>query len=101
MFVMKRDGRKEAVAFDKITARISNLCYGLNPKYVEPVIIAQKVRAVVIVLLFLSHPSIPPPHPVHPPLVAPRPKPPRACFVGHIFWATRVPIRVVVVVVLG
>eukprot|EP00904_Undaria_pinnatifida_P002140 jgi/Undpi1/11927/HiC_scaffold_4.g01626.m1 len=45
MFVMKRDGRKEAVAFDKITARISNLCYGLDPKYVEPVIIAQKVIA--------------------------------------------------------
>lgn len=42
MFVMKRDGRKEAVAFDKITARISKLCNGLDPKYVEPVMIAQK-----------------------------------------------------------
>lgn len=43
MFVVKRDGRKESVAFDKITARISKLCYGLDAKYVEPVIIAQKV----------------------------------------------------------
>lgn len=42
MFVVKRDGRKEAVAFDKITARINKLCYGLDAKYVEPVIIAQK-----------------------------------------------------------
>lgn len=42
MFVVKRDGRKESVAFDKITARISKLCYGLDAKYVEPVAIAQK-----------------------------------------------------------
>jgi len=31
MFVVKRDGRKEAVRFDKITARIKKLCYGLDP----------------------------------------------------------------------
>ncbi|CAN0315636.1 unnamed protein product [Discosporangium mesarthrocarpum] len=43
MFVFKRDGRKESVAFDKITRRISKLCYGLDPKYVDPVIISQKV----------------------------------------------------------
>ncbi|CAM9595362.1 unnamed protein product, partial [Ectocarpus sp. 12 AP-2014] len=43
MFVIKRDGRKETVSFDKITARISHLCYGLDPKYVEPTLIAQKV----------------------------------------------------------
>lgn len=43
MFVVKRDGRKETVSFDKITARISHLCYGLDPKYVEPTLIAQKV----------------------------------------------------------
>ncbi|CAM9267311.1 unnamed protein product, partial [Sphacelaria rigidula] len=42
MFVVKRDGRKESVAFDKITARISKLCYGLDAQYVEPVAIAQK-----------------------------------------------------------
>ena len=37
MFVNKRDGRQEEVKFDKITARISKLCYGLNPEYVDPV----------------------------------------------------------------
>lgn len=31
MHVIKRDGRKEAVKFDKITARIQKLCYGLSP----------------------------------------------------------------------
>lgn len=45
MFVVKRDGRKEAVAFDKITSRISKLCYGLDPAFVEPVVIAQKASA--------------------------------------------------------
>jgi len=42
MFVVKRDGRKESVQFDKITARIKKLCYGLNP-IVDPVTIAMKV----------------------------------------------------------
>lgn len=41
--MVKRDGRKETVSFDKITARISHLCYGLDAKYVEPILIAQKV----------------------------------------------------------
>ena len=31
MFVIKRDGRREAVKFDKITARVKKLCYGLDP----------------------------------------------------------------------
>ena len=31
MYVLKRDGRKEAVQFDKITARIKKLCYGVDP----------------------------------------------------------------------
>jgi ribonucleoside-diphosphate reductase alpha chain len=31
MYVVKRDGRRESVKFDKITARIKKLCYGLNP----------------------------------------------------------------------
>ena len=31
--VIKRDGRKESVKFDKITARIEKLSYGLNTKY--------------------------------------------------------------------
>lgn len=43
MFVIKRDSRKEAVQFDKITSRIKKLCYGLSPKYVDPVEIAKKV----------------------------------------------------------
>ena len=42
MFVQKRDGRKEAVQFDKITARIKKLCYGLNP-LVDPTKVAIKV----------------------------------------------------------
>lgn len=43
MFVVKRDGRRESVKFDKITSRIEKLCYGLNGQYVEPVIVAKKV----------------------------------------------------------
>jgi ribonucleotide reductase alpha subunit len=31
MYVVKRDGRKEVVKFDKITARIVKMCYGLDP----------------------------------------------------------------------
>jgi len=42
MFVYKRDGRKEAVKFDKITARITKLCYGLNEN-VDSVQISMKV----------------------------------------------------------
>jgi ribonucleoside-diphosphate reductase alpha chain len=43
MFVIKRDGRKEAVKFDKITARIEKLCYGFNPEYVDAIDVAKKV----------------------------------------------------------
>ncbi|MGY3215452.1 ribonucleoside-diphosphate reductase subunit alpha [Mucilaginibacter sp. HD30] len=43
MFVVKRDGKKESVKFDKITARIEKLCYGLNPALVDPIDVAQKV----------------------------------------------------------
>lgn len=43
MFVIKRDGRTETVKFDKITARIEKLCYGLNPQLVDPVDVAKKV----------------------------------------------------------
>ena len=42
MYVIKRDGRQEPVKFDKITARIQKLCYGLDPS-VEPIKIAMKV----------------------------------------------------------
>ncbi len=43
MLVVKRDGRRESVKFDKITSRIEKLCYGLDRNYVEPVDIAKKV----------------------------------------------------------
>lgn len=42
MYVLKRDGRKEVVKFDKITARIGKLCYGLDP-LVDSVSVAMKV----------------------------------------------------------
>ncbi len=42
MYVLKRDGRKETVKFDKITARIQKLCYGLSP-FVNPTTVAMKV----------------------------------------------------------
>lgn len=42
MFVVKRDGRKEPVMFDKITARVRKLCYGLN-NLVDPVKVAMRV----------------------------------------------------------
>lgn len=42
MYVVKRDGRKEPVIFDKITARIRKLCYGLND-LVDPVRVAMRV----------------------------------------------------------
>ena len=43
MEVVKRDGRKEPVMFDKITARIRKLCYGFDPKLVDPAVITMKV----------------------------------------------------------
>ena len=42
MYVAKRDGRKEPIMFDKITARIKKLCYGFNP-LVDPVRVAMRV----------------------------------------------------------
>ncbi|MFM8838972.1 MAG: ribonucleotide reductase N-terminal alpha domain-containing protein, partial [Bacteroidota bacterium] len=43
MQVIKRDGRSEEVKFDKITTRIERLCYGLDPRHVQPVEVAKKV----------------------------------------------------------
>jgi len=43
MLVLKRDGHRESVKFDKITARIEKLCYGLDSKFVNPVELAMKV----------------------------------------------------------
>jgi len=42
MFVVKRDGRKEPVHFDKITSRIEKLMWGLS-KDVDPIEITKKV----------------------------------------------------------
>ena len=42
MFVVKRNGRKELMMFDKITARVRKLCYGLN-ELVDPVKVAMRV----------------------------------------------------------
>ncbi len=42
MHVVKRDGHKEPVMFDKITARIRKLCYGLSP-LVDPTKVAMRV----------------------------------------------------------
>ena len=42
MDVLKRDGRREPVMFDKITARVKKLCYGLN-ELVDPVKVAMRV----------------------------------------------------------
>lgn len=42
MYVVKRDGRKEPMMFDKITARVRKLCYGLN-ELVDPVKVAMRV----------------------------------------------------------
>src|SRR6478609_9306161 len=43
MLVLKRDGHRESVKFDKITARVEKLCYGLDLRYVSPVEVAMKV----------------------------------------------------------
>ncbi|WP_276346445.1 ribonucleoside-diphosphate reductase subunit alpha [Daejeonella sp. JGW-45] len=42
MYVHKRNGRLETVKFDKITARIQKLSYGLSP-LVDPIDVAKKV----------------------------------------------------------
>lgn len=43
MDVIKRSGKKEPVSFDKITARISKLCYGLDSNYIDPIEVSKKV----------------------------------------------------------
>eukprot|EP00953_Heterococcus_sp_UTEX-ZZ885_P000637 868-Heterococcus_DN1.PRE.3 len=41
--VLRSPCRRENVQFDKITARIKKLCYGLDDRYVDPIILSQKV----------------------------------------------------------
>jgi ribonucleoside-diphosphate reductase alpha chain len=43
MFVAKRNGKSESVKFDKITARIEKLCYGLDRRFVNSIDVAKKV----------------------------------------------------------
>ncbi len=43
MLVIKRDGRRESVKFDKITTRIERLCQGLDDNFIQPVEVAKKV----------------------------------------------------------
>ena len=43
MFVEKRNGKSESVKFDKITARIEKLCYGLDRRFVNSIDVAKKV----------------------------------------------------------
>lgn len=45
MYVVKRDGRQESVHFDKITARLKKLSYGLSTEHCDPVLVSQKVCA--------------------------------------------------------
>ncbi|XP_071735448.1 ribonucleoside-diphosphate reductase large subunit-like [Rutidosis leptorrhynchoides] len=45
MYVIKRDGRQEPVHFDKITARLKKLSYGLSIDHCDPVLVSQKVCA--------------------------------------------------------
>ena len=39
--VIKRNGKKEVVRYDKITSRIKKLCYGLDSKYIKPNVLSQ------------------------------------------------------------
>ncbi|XP_008218010.1 ribonucleoside-diphosphate reductase large subunit isoform X1 [Nasonia vitripennis] len=43
MHVLKRNGFKQEVNFDKITQRIRKLCHGLNMDYIDPLAITQCV----------------------------------------------------------
>ena len=43
MEVIKRNGKREKVTFDKITARIEKLCYGLDRRFVNSIDVAKKV----------------------------------------------------------
>lgn len=42
--MIKRDGRKQDVHFDKITSRIKNLCEGLDMDFIDPVSVTMKVN---------------------------------------------------------
>ncbi len=43
MQVIKRDGRREPVHFDKITQRMEHFMHGLDRRYVDPVVVTKQV----------------------------------------------------------
>ncbi|KAJ3354650.1 hypothetical protein GGF32_002410 [Allomyces javanicus] len=43
MYIVKRDGHKEVISFDKITKRIKSLCNGLNMSFIDPLRIVKSV----------------------------------------------------------
>ncbi len=43
MEVIKRNGKREGVSFDKITARVKKMCYGLDPQYIDHIEISKRV----------------------------------------------------------
>lgn len=43
MYVIKRDGQRERVRFDTITARMDSLLYGLNRDFIDTTVITHKV----------------------------------------------------------
>lgn len=43
MFVIKRNGERQDVHFDKITSRVKKLAYGLDTQFCDPAVVAQKV----------------------------------------------------------
>ena len=43
MYVIKRNGKKEEVVFDKIKSRLRKQCYQLDEKHIDPILVTQKV----------------------------------------------------------
>ena len=54
MHVIKRDGRRVEVAFDKITARIKKLSYGLHPEHCDRYVCANKNVFVFFFFFFFT-----------------------------------------------
>eukprot|EP00408_Alexandrium_pacificum_P004356 CAMPEP_0171218908 /NCGR_PEP_ID=MMETSP0790-20130122/33444_1 /TAXON_ID=2925 /ORGANISM="Alexandrium catenella, Strain OF101" /LENGTH=116 /DNA_ID=CAMNT_0011684745 /DNA_START=1 /DNA_END=347 /DNA_ORIENTATION=- len=43
MYVVKRDGQRQEARVESVAKRLGQLCKGLDPKYVDPNSVAQKV----------------------------------------------------------
>ena len=59
LYVIKRNGMRENVMFDKITSRIKKLCYGLSDRYVDPVQITMKAISGMLTKLISDGGKIP------------------------------------------